>query len=148
MASSHNRDLQLRSARQCQSVIMSNTGRSPQSKQNCGVQTPGGWTTTRALFIAAAVAACAISGAAPASADTAHYLHCIKTNTFAGVSFPFDDNTLVKIGIEAYHATGGPPPRPETVNPEISLSRADIQPERGSGERNCAVRDFQQQQRA
>jgi hypothetical protein len=76
---------------------------------------------TRALFIAAAVAASAISGAAPAGADTAHYLHCIKHNTFAGVSFPFDDNTLVKIGIEAYHATGGPPQRPETVNPEISV---------------------------
>lgn len=69
----------------------------------------------------AALATAALVFAPPASADTAHYLHCVKNNTIAGVSFPFDDNTLVKIGIEAYHATGGPPQRPETVNPEIRV---------------------------
>jgi hypothetical protein len=83
----------------------------------------------------------ALAFASPANADTAHYLNCIKHNTMAGVSFPFDDNTAVKIGIEAYHATGGPPQTPGKVNPEI-------QSERGSGECNCAVRDLQQRRRA
>lgn len=67
------------------------------------------------------LATAALVFASPASANTANYLHCIKTNTIAAVSFPFDDNTLAKIGIEAYRATGGPPQRPETVNPEIRV---------------------------
>jgi hypothetical protein len=52
-----------------------------------------------------------------ASADTATYLRCLKADEIGG--FPFDDNTAVKIGIEANHAMGGVP-RPDLGETEIA----------------------------
>jgi hypothetical protein len=52
-----------------------------------------------------------------ASATTPRYLHCVKNDVIAG--FPFDDNTLVNIGIEANHAVGGVQ-RPDLDSAEIA----------------------------
>ena len=71
-----------------------------------------------AVTVAGVVAVLLAPHAAPhAGATTPRYLHCVKGDVIGG--FPFDDNTLVNIGIEANHATGGVQ-RPDLVNPEIA----------------------------